>query len=149
MIDLLYSAYPWIKLLHIAAVISWMAGMFYLPRLFVYHVERSERGSEAEKTFMIMEEKLLRVIMAPAMGVAWLAGIALALTPGLIDWGLIWPWMKLLAVIAMTLCHVWLSRQRKILAEGQRLSGRIFRLVNEIPTVLMLVILVAVIIRPW
>lgn len=150
MTALMIDAYPWIKMIHIAAVISWMAGMFYLPRLFVYHVERSQRGDKSEQTFIIMEEKLLRIIMNPAMIVAWGAGVLMALIPGIIDWTSGWAWMKLLCVIAMTLCHMWLARQRRLLATGEcQLSGRSFRLVNEIPTVLMLLILIAIIVRPF
>ena len=86
MTDFLSLAYPWVKSLHVMAVISWMAGLFYLPRLFVYHAERGQNGDEPVQSFLIMEEKLLRMIMNPAMVVTWLAGLALVLTPGIVVW---------------------------------------------------------------
>ena len=101
MIDILQSLYPWIKALHIMAVIAWMAGLFYLPRLFVYHAERATVGSELDQTFQIMEEKLLRVIMNPAMIVAWIAGLIM-IGMGAFDWGAVWSWVKLISVIMMT-----------------------------------------------
>lgn len=147
--DIFAILYPWIKALHIAAVISWMAGMFYLPRLFVYHVERATVGSEMDKTFQVMERKLLRVIMNPAMIVSWLCGLLL-IAMGMFDWGSIWSWVKLLAVILMTVCHMWLAARRKELANGTNTrSGRAYRLANEVPTVLMLIIVVMVIVRPF
>lgn len=84
MTDLLSTLYPWIKSLHVMAVLSWMAGLFYLPRLFVYHAERGDRGAEMAASFRIMEDKLLRMIMNPAMIVSWICGIALVLTPGIV-----------------------------------------------------------------
>ena len=89
--DLLSSAYPWIKSLHIIAVISWMAGIFYLPRLFVHHTEAVKVGSETDKLFQMMERKLLKIIMSPAMIVTWVCGLLLVATPGIIDWGAFWP----------------------------------------------------------
>ena len=148
--DLLITLYPWIKALHLAAVISWMAALFYLPRLLVHHVERASpgSGSEMDQTFQMMEEKLHRVIMNPAMMVAWLCGL-LMLGLGVFDFGSVWAWAKIIGVIAMTVFHVWLGKQRKAVATGTALTGRQYRLANEIPTVLMLVILVAVIVRPF
>lgn len=141
--------YDWIKALHIIAVISWMAGLFYLPRLFVYHVERAQPGSELDQTFQIMEHKLLRVIMNPAMIVAWVCGVLLMAMGGF-DFSAGWSWVKLLAVIAMTGVHMWLASQRKKLAGGTNvLTGRTYRLVNEVPTVLMFIIVIAVIVRPF
>lgn len=148
--DALIIVYPWIKALHIAAVISWMAGMFYLPRLFVYHAERSEVGDALDEVFQVMERKLLRLIMRPAMIVTWAAGIALTVTPGLVDWSQAWFWIKLAAVLAMTATHGWLSKRVRVFAAGgNRLAGRRYRLVNEIPTVLMLIIVIAVVVRPF
>src|SRR5210317_157494 len=98
--DFLFGMYPWIKALHIMAVIAWMAGLFYLPRLFVYHAERATVGSELDQTFQIMEEKLLRVIMNPAMIVAWIAGLIM-IGMGAFDWGAVWSWVKLISVIMM------------------------------------------------
>ena len=147
MTDFLSLAYPWVKSLHVMAVISWMAGLFYLPRLFVYHAERGQNGGEPAQSFQIMEEKLLRVIMNPAMVVTWLAGLALVLTPGVVVWSDLWPWSKAAGVIAMTWFHMWLASQRKALARGQGLSGRRYRMMNELPTLFMVVIVLSVIVR--
>lgn len=150
MIEILSLAYPWIKMIHLAAVISWMAALFYLPRLLVHHVERSTpgSGSEMDLTFQMMEEKLHRVIMNPAMMVAWICGL-LMIGLGVLDLGAVWGWVKLLGVIGMTVFHVWLGRQRKAVATGVALTGRQYRLANEVPTVLMLLILIAVVVRPF
>ncbi|RCW83906.1 protoporphyrinogen oxidase HemJ [Paracoccus lutimaris] len=147
MTDFLSLAYPWVKSLHVMAVISWMAGLFYLPRLFVYHAERGQNGGEPAQSFQIMEEKLLRMIMNPAMVVTWLAGLALVLTPGVVVWSDLWPWSKAAGVLGMTWFHMWLAGQRKALARGQGLTGRRYRMMNELPTLLMVVIVVSVILR--
>ncbi len=147
MTDFLSQAYPWVKSLHIMAVISWMAGLFYLPRLFVYHAERGQTGTEPAASFQIMEEKLLRMIMNPAMVVTWIAGLALVLTPGVVNWGDLWPWTKAAGVLAMTWFHMWLAGQRKALAQGRGLDGRRYRLMNELPTLFMVVIVLSVILR--
>ena len=147
MSDLLSLTYPWLKALHIMAVMSWMAGLFYLPRLFVYHAERGQEGAEPASSFVVMEDKLLRVIMRPAMIVTWLAGLGLVLTPGIVDWSSIWPWTKAAGVLAMTGYHGWLSGQRKALLAGQGASGRSYRIANEIPTLLMVVIVLSVILK--
>ena len=115
MTDLLSTLYPWIKSLHVMAVLSWMAGLFYLPRLFVYHAERGDRGEEPAASFRIMEDKLLRMIMNPAMIVSWLCGLALVFTPGIVDWSMLWPWFKAAAVLGMTWFHMWLAGQRRAL----------------------------------
>ena len=144
--DLLAAAYPWIKSLHVMAVIAWMAGLFYLPRIFVYHVERAKTGDALDQVFGVMEARLLRVIMNPSMMVAWGAGLALVLTPGIVDWSEIWPWTKAAAVLAMTWFHIWLAARRKDFAAGQnRLTGRQYRMMNEVPTLLMVVIVISVI----
>lgn len=148
--DALFAAYPWVKSFHVIAVIAWMAGIFYLPRLFVYHVESVKDGSETAALFQIMERKLLRVIMNPAMIVTWVAGLFLVLTPGIIDWSAFWPWAKTIAVLGMTWFHMWLGGQRKAIAAGEnRLTGRQYRMMNEVPTVLMIIIVIAVIARPF
>ena len=147
MTDFLALAYPWIKALHVMAVISWMAGLFYLPRLFVYHAERGTIGVEPRQSFEIMEQKLLFMIMRPAMLATWIAGLALLLTPGIVDWSMIWPWSKAAGVIAMTWFHMWLSRQRRHLQSGHGLSGRSYRLMNELPTLFMVVIVLSVIVK--
>ncbi|WP_322891006.1 MULTISPECIES: protoporphyrinogen oxidase HemJ [unclassified Yoonia] len=147
--DLVFALYPWIKSLHIMAVIAWMAGLFYLPRLFVYHAERAAVGSELDQTFQVMEEKLLRLIMNPAMIVAWLAGLVL-LAMGMFDWSAAWSWIKIGAVLAMTGAHGWMAKRRKDFVAGQNTrTGRTYRLFNEVPTVLMVVIVIAVIVRPF
>lgn len=147
--EFLNGYYDWIKAVHVMAVIAWMAGLFYLPRLFVYHVERATVGSELDSTFQIMEEKLLRVIMTPAMIVAWVAGLIL-IGLGAFDWGAVWSWVKLVSVIAMTGAHGWMGARRKEFAAGTNTrSGRTYRLFNEVPTVLMVLIVVAVIVRPF
>ncbi len=149
MTDILMIAYPWIKSLHIMAVIAWMAGLFYLPRLFVYHVEQSEPGDSRDKVFQVMESKLLGVIMAPAMIATWLFGLCLVMTPSSgIDWSQVWPWTKAAGVLAMTWFHVWLGMRRKDFSSGIRsVSGRQFRMMNEVPTILMVVIVLSVVVR--
>ena len=148
MTDLLFIAYPWIKALHIMAVISWMAGLFYLPRVMVYHVERAETGDVLDVTFQVMESKLLRVIMNPAMIATWFFGGLLVVTPGIVDWAMVWPWLKGGSVLIMTWFHHWLSLRRKDFEMGQNsLTGRQYRLMNEVPTILMIVIVLSVIIK--
>lgn len=147
MTDILSLAYPWVKSLHVMAVISWMAGLFYLPRLFVYHAERGQNGTEPAQSFVIMEEKLLRMIMNPAMVVTWIAGLALVLTPGIVVWSDLWPWTKAAGVLAMTWFHMWLAGQRKALTRGEGLTGRSYRMMNELPTLFMVVIVLSVILR--
>ena len=111
--DLLSDLYPWTKALHIIAMVAWMAGLFYLPRLFAYHAERASQGSELAETFRLMEKRLLRVIMNPAMAATWLLGLMLAATPGLVAWSEdLWIWVKLAAVLFLTWFHHWLGRRR-------------------------------------
>lgn len=146
----MWAVAPWVKALHVVAVISWMAGLLYLPRLFVHHVEKAPTNPAIHPVFVEMERKLLRLIMNPAMIVAWGAGLFMAVTPGLVDWGSVWPWVKAAAVIAMTWFHHAAGRWRKELAEERfDRSGRFFRLANEVPTVLMLIIVAMVIARPF
>lgn len=145
--EILSLAYPWTKAFHVMAVISWMAGLFYLPRLFVYHAERGQSVNEPAESFMIMEEKLLRMIMNPAMFASWIAGILLVLTPGIVDFSMIWPWTKLISIFGMTWFHMWLAGQRRSLTKGQGASGRTYRMMNEIPTLLMVIIVVSVIVK--
>lgn len=147
MSDILSSIYPWVKSLHVMAVMSWMAGLFYLPRLYVYHAERGQAGEEPAASFQIMEDKLLRMIMNPAMIVSWICGILLVLTPGIVDWSMLWPWSKGAAVLAMTWFHMWLAGQRRALLRGEGLSGRSYRMMNELPTLLMVVIVLSVILK--
>ena len=146
MSDLLSTLYPWTKSLHILSVISWMAGLFYLPRLFVYHFEA---GNQAiNPTFEIMERRLLRAIMNPAMISTWIFGLLLVMTPGIVDWSMIWPWAKTISVLLMTWFHMWLSARRKGFVAGTNtLTGRQYRMMNEVPTVLLVIIVLAVVVK--
>jgi putative membrane protein len=146
--DFLASAYPWTKALHIVSVVAWMAGLFYLPRLFVYHVERVQPGSETDRLFQIMERRLLRAIMNPAMIATWLFGLCLVFTPGIVDWSSLWPWTKVLAVGGMTWFHHRLGLRRKDFVAGANVvTGRRYRMMNEVPTVLLIVIVFSVVLK--
>jgi len=150
MIDYLIAMYPWLKAGHIISVISWMAGIFYLPRLFVHHSEKVEVPSQTDRLFSIMESKLLKVIMTPAMLTTWGFGLSLAVIPGVLDWSDIWPWVKLMSIIAMTWFHFWLAkRQRNFELGDNQLTGKTYRIMNEVPTVLLLVIVIMVVVRPF
>ena len=139
--------YEWIKALHVIAVISWIAGMLYLPRLFVYHCE-AEIGSKQSETFKVMERRLLRAIMNPAMIVTWLAGLYLA-------WAGHWfshPWLhaKLLLVVVLSGVHGFFARCVKDFAgDRNRRSQKFYRIINEVPTVLMIAIVILVIVKPF
>ncbi|MDE0532082.1 MAG: protoporphyrinogen oxidase HemJ [Albidovulum sp.] len=142
--------YPWLKALHIIFVIAWMAGLFYLPRLYAYHVDSIAKGSETDQLFQIMERRLLKIIMGPAMIGTWLAGLLVLGIPGAVDWNSWWPWIKAAAVVTMTCFHVWLSRKRKELETGRcRTTALQFRRLNELPTVLVIVIVVMVVVKPF
>lgn len=146
--DLLSEAYLWVKALHVMAVIAWMAGLFYLPRLFVYHVEGVEAGSQTDAMFQKMERLLLKAIMNPAMILTWVCGLALVWTPGIVDWSEVWPWAKAVSVVAMTGFHMWLGGRRKdFIAGTNALTGRQYRMMNEVPTLLMVVIVLSVIVK--
>ena len=139
--------YLWIKTLHVVAIISWMAGLLYLPRLFVYH-SSALTGSDQSETFKIMERRLLRAIMTPAMLVAWASGLWLATTAGFFQS----PWLhaKFLLVVLMSLTHWHFWRLEGAFAgDANRHNGRYFRIWNEIPTLLMLCIVALVIIKPF
>jgi protoporphyrinogen IX oxidase len=151
--DFLADWYLWTKALHVVSVITWMAGLFYLPRLFVYHVEGLRKqgvvaGSEMDQLFQHQERLLLKAIMNPAMISTWLFGLALVFTPGIVDWSEIWPWAKAVSVLGMTWFHMWLAGRRKAFVAGHNvLTGRTYRMMNELPTVFMLVIIFAVILK--
>ena len=146
MSDLLYGFYPWIKAFHVMAVISWMAGLFYLPRLFVYHAT-VEPGDPRDGTFQVMERRLYRYIMQPAMIAAWGAGLALI---AIIGFGHVWLHVKLLAVAALTVFHFRLGWHVRRFVEGaNRHDQRHFRIINEIPTLLMIVIVIMVVVQPF
>ena len=139
--------YRWILALHVIAFVSWMAGMLYLPRLFVYHAT-TRPGSEQSETFKVMEHRLLSFIMTPAMVVTWLAGIALAADGGWLAAG--WFHAKLVLVLAMSALHGLLSRWRRdFAADRNRRSAKFFRIVNEIPTVLLIGIVILAVVKPF
>jgi len=150
MTDILMDYYLWTKSLHVISVVAWMAGLFYLPRLFVYHVEVIETGSETDALFQVMERRLLRAIMNPAMIATWAFGLALVFTPGIVDWSAIWPWSKAIGVLAMTWFHHWLGLRRKDFLSGTNThTGRQYRMMNEVPSVILIIIVVSVIVRPF
>jgi putative membrane protein len=147
--SLLATLYPWTKALHIVSVIAWMAGLLYLPRLFVYHAE-ARIGSDAAETFKVMERRLLHGIMNPAMGATFFFGILLLLTPGVVDWSAGWIYLKLAGVAALAVLHHLLGTWRRSFAEdANRRSARFYRIVNEIPTVLLIGIVVMVVVKPF
>jgi protoporphyrinogen IX oxidase len=149
MSDFLSLVYPWVKSLHVMSVISWMAGLFYLPRLFVHHTEQAS-DQKTKDMFQMMELKLFRMIMNPAMVATWIFGLALVFSPGIVDWSQFWPWIKAAAVLGMTWFHHWLGYRRKELVAGTcAVTGRQFRLMNEIPTGLMVVIVLMIIAKPF
>lgn len=150
MSDFLIEAYPWVKSLHVISIIAWMAGLFYLPRLFVYHAEQVELGTPTDEMFQTMERRLIRAIMNPSMIATWIFGLMLVMTPGIVDWSAVWPWAKAICVLGMTWFHHWCSVERKGIVSGRPLKpGRHYRIMNEVPTVLLIVIVVSVIARPF
>jgi putative membrane protein len=139
--------YEWIKALHVIAVIAWMAGLLYLPRLFVYHTQAAA-GSNTSETFKVMERRLLKAIMNPAMIVTWLAGLWIVWQGGWYMAG--WFHAKLLLVIGMSAVHGMLAGHVRAFAEDRNAKPqRYFRILNEVPTVLMVVIVVLVIVKPF
>jgi protoporphyrinogen IX oxidase len=143
------SAYLWLKAAHVIAVVAWMAGLFYLPRLFVYHAGLAEKGSPA--VFKTMESRLYRIIMWPAMIATWFSGVALA-------WMIfrggsgtaLWAWVKLGAVLAMTALHLRLGWHLRAFHKDLNQHGsRYFRILNEVPTILLAVIVIMVIVKPF
>ena len=147
--DWLASAYPWIKAFHIVSVVAWMAGLLYLPRLFVYHAD-APAGSPQSQTFEVMERRLLRGIMNPAMGAAYIFGILLLLTPGVVDWAMGWVYGKLALVALLTIYHHALARWRKdFAAVANKRSAKFYRLMNEVPTVILIAIVILVVVKPF
>ncbi len=148
-IDLLLDVYPWTKAFHVIAMIAWMAATFYMPRLFVYHCDLPPGSAESER-FKVMEYRLFKQIMNPAMIATWVFGISLVLTPGGIDGSAGWWHVKLLCVILMSGFHGAMSRWRKdFLNDANRRDQKFYRIANEVPTVLMVVIVIMVIVRPF
>jgi putative membrane protein len=139
--------YEWIKALHVIAVISWMAGMLYLPRLFVYHCE-AEPGSKQSETFKVMERRLFKAIINPAMIITWLAGLYLV-------WAGAWyksPWFhaKFVLVLILSGVHGAFSRWVKDFAADRNThSPKFYRIINEVPTVLMILVVILVIVKPF
>lgn len=144
-----YSWLPWLKTAHIVAVIAWMAGLLYLPRLFVYHAGvpvESQRAAMLE----VMERRLLHGIMWPALVLTIGFGAALAATPGVVDWQRGWIWAKLALVVGLTVFHVLLGRWRRDFASGRfPHSAKFFRLINELPTLALIAIVLLVVVRPF
>ena len=147
--SVLLPLYPWVKALHVVSMVAWMAGLFYLPRLFVYHCE-VPRGSAESERFKVMERRLLKQITTPAIIATVLFGVLLVLTPGVIDWSAGWWHAKLLGVLALGAFHGKLSRWRRDFLEDRNVRpARYYRIANEVPTLLLLIIVVMVIVRPF
>jgi putative membrane protein len=142
--------FVWIKAFHIIAVVAWMAGMLYLPRLFIYHCA-AETGSPQAETFIVMERRLLRAIINPAMIVSLVLGAILLSEPGMIDWaGDIWIYLKLAFVAVLVILHGFLARWRKAFEAGEnRHDTRFFRRINEVPTVALIAIVIFVVVKPF
>jgi protoporphyrinogen IX oxidase len=139
--------YEWIKALHVIAIISWMAAMLYLPRLFVYHCD-AEKGSKQSETFKIMERRLLRFISNPAMIVAWLTGLWLVWAGGFHKAG--WFMAKFALVLAMSAAHGFFAKWVREFAQDRNTRpARFYRIANEVPTILMIVIVALVIVKPF
>lgn len=137
----------WIKALHIIAVISWMAGLLYMPRLFIYHTD-AEPGSVQSETFKVMEQRLLKVIMRPAMGLTWLFGLYLAWSMYGFHGG--WLHAKLGLVVVLSVYHEHLAKAaRNFASDGPRRAARYWRLMNEAPTLLMIAIVILVVVKPF
>lgn len=148
-LDWLVPLYLWIKALHIVSVIAWMAGMLYLPRLFVYHCDAAP-GTPASEMLKVMERRLLRAIINPAMVATFVFGGALLATPGAVDWPEGWIYAKLALVLALTGVHGMLSRWRKDFENDRnQRPARFYRIINEVPTILMIAIVILVVVKPF
>ena len=145
----LIALYPWLKALHIISVIAWMAGLLYLPRLFVYHADAA-RGSDKSETFKIMERRLLRGIMHPALVMTLVFGALVARVPGVVDWQAGWIYAKLALVVALLAMHYLCMRwQQDFAADRNRHPAKFYRLINEVPTVIMIAIVILVVVKPF
>ena len=142
------EAYLWVKALHIISVIAWMAGMLYLPRLFVYHCE-AEPGSQQSETFKVMERRLMRAIINPAMGASWLFGLMLMVH--LEAWSETWFLVKFaLVFFGMGAMHGGLSRWRRDFEQdANRHDARFYRIMNEVPTVMLIAIVILAVVKPF
>lgn len=147
--DSLAALYPWTLAFHVMSVLAWMAGLFYLPRLYVYHAERAAGNAAMADTFGVMQHKLLKLIMNPAMIVTWVTGLVLVFG----WWDLTssgWIHAKLVLVLAMSAFHGMCAKWRKEFAAGTSTrTGRFFRIANEVPTVLFLLVVVLAILKPF
>lgn len=150
MLDFLSDLYPWTKALHVISVIAWMAGLFYLPRLFVYHAMEDNSQSMSDR-FKVMEMKLYKYITMPAMISSWTFGLMIVLTPGIIDLESdVWFYIKLLCAILMTIFHFVLgSHVNHFASDTNDKPEKYFRIINEIPTILMIIIVFMAILRPF
>jgi putative membrane protein len=147
--NILVTAYPWVKSLHVIAVIAWMAGLLYLPRLFVYHAN-APIGSQRAAMLVIMERRLLHGIMLPAVVMTYGFGLLLAATPGVIDWQRGWIWAKFILVVLLTVFHLLCARWRRDLALGRLThSVKFYRMMNELPTIAMIAIVLLVVVKPF
>jgi putative membrane protein len=145
----LTAYYPWIKAFHVISMVAWMAGMFYLPRLFVYHCETPIGSSDSER-FKVMERRLLKQIINPAMVATWVFGILLVLTPGVIDWHDGWWHVKLTCVLLLSGFHGAMSKWRRQFRDDRNTRpARFYRIANEVPTLLLVIIVIMVIVRPF
>lgn len=141
--------YGWTKSIHVIAVIAWMAALLYLPRLYVYHCGAAE-GSESSERFKVMERRLLKQIATPAMLTALLFGVLLVLTPGAVDWSAPWWWIKLASVVLLFGFHGACSGWRRAFLEDRNVKPqRFYRIANEVPTLLMIVIVIMAIAQPF
>jgi len=142
------DGYLWLKVVHLLAVFSWMAGLFYLPRLMVYHADAAV-GSPVSEQFKIMERRLLKAIMRPAIVVTWVFGLWLGFAGEWFAPGVYWLWLKLLAGLVLSGIHGLLERHAGLFARDERVkSGVYFRVLNEVPTLLLIVIVILVVFKP-
>ena len=141
--------YLWFKALHIVSVIAWMAGMLYLPRLYVYHAD-AKPGAEMSETLKIMERRLLRAIINPAMVASFLFGGLMMATPGIVDWSAGWIWAKIVLIAAMAGMHGFLARWRRDFAADRNVRpARFYRAMNEVPTVILIAIVILAVVKPF
>ena len=146
---MLIALYPWITAFHLISVIAWMAATFYLPRLYVYHCQVAVGSAESER-FKIMERRLLKQIMTPAMIATWVFGLILVFTPGVVLWSQGWWYVKLISILALTGFHGAQSKWRKdFLNDRNKRPEKFYRIANEVPTILMIIIVIMVIVKPF
>ena len=149
MTDFVLDYYDWFKAIHIVAMVAWMAGLFYLPRLYVYHV-KAKKGSDLSLTLKVMESRLLRIIMNPAMIVTWVLGINLFIANMEIFVSSGWIHAKILLVVILSAFHMALAKYRKDFAADENMkSEKFFRVMNEVPTILLIVIVILAVVKPF